>query len=250
VSFNADYALMIWEAAGLSEILQQKKIRRVVVPEGDEGSNIPTGWDDVLRLYLSGKAFFYDHDLYILPERRFIFNSFRYECPGAEPLRIFVGYRGHPHPYPLVLTPSVLRDAEQKGHDRYVQCKEIDAGNLLREAYWRHDSRALQDLEACGILQHHNTIGDADILDLSYEPDVAKLFALSELTSSGYEAKSWRDEEDYSCVYKIVVRVLGGTDQPIELSHHGSLTVLPFNLCPSRWLRKSLSETEVSVSMA
>lgn len=234
-AYDDEYSMLIWAAPGVPEMFRERKLGRVILPEGEQGLPVPRDWDDVLALYISGQAFAYDGDFYLLPRTKFLYNSFDYERSGQEPLSIFVGYRGHAHSYPLILTPSVLRDAgnDMSSYMKY-KSKEGYAGNLLREAYWNHGHRVLQDLQACGILQHHKTIGNTDILDLSYEPDIAKAFALSDHTEREYVPKAWRDEEDYSYVYKFIVRVVGGTPKPIELPppYKGSLPLLPFNICP------------------
>jgi hypothetical protein len=232
---SGSYTVMLWASPRLPEIFHAKKLRRVILPEGAERLSVLNDWSDAVRLYISGDGFFFEEDFYLLPKKLFKFNIFNYKRPGKEPLQVFVGYRGHSHSYSQVLTPSALRDTTGDYLPKYLEYKAREgyAGNLLREAYWRYGHRILQDLQAYGILQHHKAIGDTDILDLSYEPDVAKLFALSDLTPAGnYVAKSWTDVEDYSCIYKVVVRVIGGTSEPIDLPPYSPLNILPFNICP------------------
>jgi FRG domain len=193
----------IWAAPGVIEMFQEQKKTVVISPEGEKPTT-PRNWNDVLRLYINGKAFVHERNIYLLPDREFALNSFNYERPNGEPLTVFVGYRGHAHPYPLVITPSLLHGPAGADRSRYLHYKvrEGYATNLLREAYWRHKRKVLQDLEACGILQHHKTIGPTDLLDLSYDLDVAKAFALSDYIRGKYTEKKWLGPEDYSCVYK------------------------------------------------
>ena len=49
----------------------------------------------------------------------------------------------------------------------------------MREAYFKKFQRPLQTPEAASVLQHYKIFGDTDILDLSWDPDVAYEYSRS-----------------------------------------------------------------------
>jgi hypothetical protein len=119
--------------------------------------------------------------------------------------------------------------------DQYLEYKRMEgyACDLLREAYYRTRGDFLQHLQTQGILQHHKTIGDTDVLDLSWASEMAKVFALFELHGETFSPKDWTEDDDYSCIYQIVVRVLGAGREPLpELLQGRSITLLPYNVYP------------------
>jgi hypothetical protein len=219
----------IWCAPGAEIFFAEGKVRRFVFPVSGEREVIPKGFEQTLLLVLNGSAFVFDGDVFILPHGRFGSGVIRYERPNADPVTVFVGYRGHAYTYPTILSPSILR-AETAGANtsRYLRYKEIEgyAGDLLRQGYFRYREDALQDLQVRGILQHHKVIGATDILDLTYDVERARAYALNSGDSSG-------NCDDYAFIYQIVIRVLGGTRKPLPCTFRGRpVKLLPWNICP------------------
>jgi hypothetical protein len=224
-----------WAGPGMLEMFSRRRVGYVRVPDGEDVIT-PNDWTDLWRAYASGQGFPYEGDFYMLPHKKYEQNTFTYNLPGRK-FSVFVGYRGHSHPYPNVLTPSVFRGLRPGDTEPYLEYKRREgyATDLLREAYFRLREQPLLDVQAVGILQHHKTIGDTDVLDLTYDVDTAKLFALIDLVDgNNIYPKSWRGEDDYSSVYKIIVRPLGGDDPPLELPppYQGHLQLLPYNIVP------------------
>ncbi|WP_433305443.1 hypothetical protein ACQP2F_18085 [Actinoplanes sp. CA-030573] len=226
----------IWAGPGMVDMFRNKKIGLVRAPE-NEDLGAPSDWFELQRLYATGEGFPYEGDFYLLPNRKYRENMFTHHPPGRESFTTFVGYRGHAHPFPTVLTPSALRHIRPGEVEPYLAYKRVEgyATNLLREAYLRLRDQPLLDLQAVGILQHHHTIGATDVLDLTYDIEVAKLFALVDFEplSDDGQIKEFRGEDDYSSVFQIVVRSLG-RDQPMDLPppYQGRLQLLPYNVFP------------------
>jgi hypothetical protein len=175
-----DESFMAWCALGAESILAGKTLpNRVIVPfEGTVELSIERVW----ALIASGRAFPFLNDLYLLPESNFAANSFQYELSHHEPLAVFIGYRGHSARYDEIITPGVLRRHRDPSRESFTNYKrrECVAANIVKEIFWERQRIALADIQARGILQHHGVIGATDILDLSYEINVAKWFALNQ----------------------------------------------------------------------
>jgi hypothetical protein len=225
-----------WAGPGMLEMFRNRKVGYVRVPEGEDVVP-PNDWADLWRIYTSGEGFPYEGDFYMLPRTEYEQNTMTHHPPGKKPFSIFVGYRGQSHPYPNVLTPSAVRGLPPGDPTSYLRAYmtcEGYATDLLREAYFRLREQPLQDLQAIGILQHHKII-NTSVLDLSYDLEVAKLFALVNLgEGNNVQVKSWRHEHDYSSVFKVIVRLLDRDGEPLELPapYRGQLQLLPFNICP------------------
>jgi hypothetical protein len=100
------------------------------------------------------------------------------------------------------------------------------ATDLLREAYFRSFERTLTDLQARGILQHHKTLGNTDILDLTYDPQQARRFALDEANK-----REPFTSGDYSSIYQVVVRLLNHPDEPLPVKFRGrTVYPAPYNI--------------------
>ena len=181
--------IMIWCALGAEDILAGQKLPgRVVSPVGVKIDLRQAAWESapylqvILELISSGKGFVFCGDLFLLPTERYAMNSFSYDLT-PEPLDVFIGYRGHMKRYAEILTPSVyrMRNSPSPGTFAKYKRRATYAGNVVRQTFWEQQAVALDNLRACGLLQHHGTVGPTDILDLSYDLDVAKWFALNRL---------------------------------------------------------------------
>jgi hypothetical protein len=109
------------------------------------------------------------------------------------------------------------------------------AGDLLREGYYRQRGEALLDLQVRGILQHHKTIGPTDVLDLTYDTELAKRYAmLHEQSQAPWPRKPEPFAPgDYSSIHQVIVRLLGHSDGPLPVLFRGQeLRLAPFNVCP------------------
>jgi hypothetical protein len=145
-------------------------------------------------------------------------NSFKYEVAGMEPLRVFVGHRGRTHRYPEVITPGLHRarnDASDEKNNSWVMKSRI-AKNVLKQRFLEHENKPLTDMEALGVLQHHYIIGSTDLLDLTFDINVAKWFSLNVFADGKYQKKKFLEttdihaaKRDASCVYSIAVRSIG-----------------------------------------
>ena len=168
------------------------------------------------------------------PESVFQRNSFTYERTPWGRLTVFVGFRGHVHPYSTVLTPSRLRTHPPLKEYLAYKVMEGYAGDLLREGYYRHRGKELLDLQVRGILQHHKTIGSTDVLDLTYDTELARRYALHKQTGHPWPRKSEPFKPgDYSSIHQVVVRLLGHSDEPLPILFHGEqIRFAPFNICP------------------
>ena len=89
-------------------------------------------------------------------------------------------------------------------------------GNILKQRFLEKHNKLLTETEAVGIMQHHYLIGPTDLLDLTFDVNIAKWFALNERTVKGdYRAKRFvaRSEEEAlreaSRILVVVVRPIG-----------------------------------------
>jgi hypothetical protein len=187
---------------------------------------------EAFELALEGSAFAFDRRFFQLPERRYLLqqrymNSIAYWCEGKEPLGVFAGFRGQARFYPEVVTPGLHRshlNPNPEDHKQYLR-RSILATNVLKQRFWERESKCLTDLEARGVLQHHSgrkrlgqILGPTDILDLTFDVNVAKWFALNVASPDGsYQKKTFTNEpkqawKESSFVYMILVRPIGEFD--------------------------------------
>ena len=176
---------------------------------------------DALNLVLRGEAFPFCGRFFVLPQpTEFLMNSFEYHVADMETLGIFIGYRGHSERFPEVLTPSLYRAHKQpsKKKQREWMRRSRIASNVLKQRFFEHENKPLTELEALGILQHHCVIGPTDLVDLSFDLNVAKWFSLNQFINGGYQKKLFRESTDSrtaaaeaSCVYTVAVRPIGAT---------------------------------------
>jgi hypothetical protein len=105
----------------------------------------------------------------------------------------------------------------------------------------------MTDIQARGILQHHKIEidrelnGNTDILDLSYDINIAKWFALNSWNRKigKFEKKKFKETEfekayeETSLVYQVVTRVIGGMDKILPIQFNGiDIQLVPWNLSP------------------
>lgn len=233
--------IAIWCALGAEHILAGHKLPvKVVSPVG---GRIDLSHQIILGLISSGTAFAFCGDLFLLPKERPAMNCFVYEL-NPEPLDVFIGYRGHTRRYDEILSPGVYRRHNAPSPDAFARYKRraIYAGNVVKQTFWEEQAVALDDVRACGILQHHETVGPTDILDLSYDLNVAKWFSLNrwDQATRRYVPKVFRrhandddmlDEASY--IYTVIVRALGATKGPLPEKIRGlDVGLLPWNLNP------------------
>jgi hypothetical protein len=174
---------------------------------------------DALGLVLRGQAFPFAGRFFALPPpEQFIINSFQYHITDMEPLAVFVGFRGHSERWPEVLTPGLYRAHKRPSKEKHLDWMKRSriSSNVLKQRFLEHDNKPLTDLEALGILQHHHVIGPTDMVDLTFDVNVAKWFSLNQFVGGAYQRKVFRETVDdrkaareASCVYAISVRPIG-----------------------------------------
>ena len=148
-----------------------------------DGPEIDNVKDKVLDDVFCGRAFSFCGHIFLLPDwEDFIMNSFTYNLQRdvLKDIDVFVGYRGSAARYAHLLTPGVFRKHDASGKaecDRWLRRSTI-AGNILKQRFFEHENKPLTEIEAIGILQHHYIIGATDLLDLSFDVNIAKWFAL------------------------------------------------------------------------
>lgn len=180
-----------------------------------------TGGSEALRAVLRGDAFPFASRFFALPTVDFIMNSFVYHPKDMEDLSVFIGYRGHSRQYEEVVSPGIYRKhnaPSRQSHEVWVVKSRI-ACNVLKQRFLEEQNKPLTDIEARGILQHHYIIGPTDMLDLSYDLNVAKWFALNTFADGRYSKKHFRETRDIQraaleavFIYKFVVRSIGGVE--------------------------------------
>jgi FRG domain len=188
-------------------------------PSNHRLANIRVDGGDALRLVLRGEAFPFCSRFFALPQPdEFIMNSFEYHVPEMDTLGVFIGYRGHSQRFPEVLTPGLFRAHQEPSKQKHVEwlSRSRVASNVLKQRFLEHENKPLTDLEARGILQHHYVIGPTDMVDLSFDLNVAKWFSLNRFANGGYQQKVFREKtdarkaaEEASCVYGVAVRAIG-----------------------------------------
>ncbi|MGH2359428.1 MAG: FRG domain-containing protein [bacterium] len=190
-------------------------------------------------LLAAGEVFSFCDSLFVIPEESFVMNSYRCHVAGREPLGVFLGFRGHARQYPEVITPSIYRahnkpDDESAG--RYRRRVRV-AANVVKQGVFEQENVVLTNVQARGVLQHYGIIGSTDVLDLSYDVNVAKWFALNvwDRAAGCYRQKSFDEHQDadkahdeVSLVYTVVVRQIATQVDPsnvAELEKFGRLTL-------------------------
>ena len=90
------------------------------------------------------------------------------------------------------------------------------ACNILKQRFFENVNKPLTNIEAKGILQHHYILGPTDIVDFSYNINVAKWFALNKWTGQKYVQKVFHKNTDRkrglieaSRVYEVAIRLVG-----------------------------------------
>jgi hypothetical protein len=221
-------------------------VRRVViVPEtlsAERKSYVEERLDEPLELLHSGEAFAFHGMLFILPEiPPFVMNSFVFHPQGYEPLNVFVGYRGHTRPYSEVITPGVYRahnHPNDESQARYHNKARI-ARNVVKQLAFERENVCLSEVQAMGVLQHYGLIGPTDILDLSYDLNVAKWFSLNSWDQTrtcwlpkkfAHHTDEGEAHDESSVVYTVIARLLS-TPLPagslLELANRSGVTLLP-----------------------
>jgi hypothetical protein len=221
-----DWALTAWCAAGGEWIfkgLPFDKRRVIHIPPSlstERRNGILAKLDDPLQLIAAGEAFAFCDALFVIPEESFIMNSYRCHVPEREKLDIFIGFRGHPRQYPEIISPGVYRthNAPNEESSRRYRRKVRVASNVVKQAVFERHKLVLTNVQARGVLQHYRIIGATDVLDLTYDVNIAKWFALNDWDKAKKvnRAKSFPDRRDpeeafdeYSLVYTVVVRSIG-----------------------------------------
>ena len=246
---NADWSMTAWCAVGGEWIFGPSTVgKRPIVHissrcDAQRRANIVKRLHDPLQLIATGDAFAFCEGLFVIPDDSFVMNSYRCHVPGKEPLNIFLGFRGHPRQYEEVITPSVFRAHNQpndKSMHRYRRRARV-ASNLVKQAVFERHNMVLTNVQARGVLQHYGIIGATDVLDLTYDVNVAKWFALNvwDRESGCYRPKSFVEHHDpdkafdeHSLIYTVVVRTIGThveNDLAAQLANFGKLTFAAWN---------------------
>lgn len=240
---NDDWSLTAWCALGGEWIFDAPipgKKHTIHVSSGcnlDRRANIAQRSRDPLQLIAAGEAFAFCDDLFIIPDESFVMNSYRHDFPDRDPLSLFLGFRGHPCQYPEIITPGVFRAHNKPNEDREQRYrrKVCIASNLVKQAIFERENKALTNVQARGVLQHYGIIGATDVLDLTYDVNVAKWFALNvwDQATGSYRQKRFVEDDldkaydEHSLVYTVVVRAIGMDVAPEfaeELANYGRLT--------------------------
>ena len=221
--------------------------RRIPVHPGSSTLRVES-YDDVLRALVERKAFAFCDQLFLLPddEREFTLNSIRYHVEGKDPLPVFIGYRGQTGRHPETLSPGLYRTRNKPtraANEQWVRKSRI-LGNVLKQRFFEKHNKPLTEIEAVGVMQHHYLIGPTDLVDLTFDVNVAKWFALNEWRKDReYRAKRFvaRSHEEAlreaSRILFVVVRPIGSvplTEDEWRRSHTG--------LSPTIW--EGYAETE------
>jgi FRG domain len=178
-----------------------------------------------LQLIATGDAFSFCDSLFVIPDESFVMNSYQCHVDGREPLDVFLGFRGHAYQYPEVITPGIYREhnkPDEESARRYSRKVRV-AANVVKQAVFEQENIVLTNVQARGVLQHYGIIGPTDVLDLSYDVNVAKWFALNvwEQAAGGYRRKQFLVHDDadkaydeWSIVYTVVARAIATQMDP------------------------------------
>jgi hypothetical protein len=230
IPIDDEWSAQCWCALGgewAFERTSQTTKRVVIVPEefSDERKTyFAERLAQPLALLSSGEAFAFCGMLYIVPEQVFDMNSFVFHPQGRERLPVFVGYRGHCSSYPEVITPGVYRAHSHPTHDAEVYRKKARmARNVVKQFVFECENTYLTEVQAMGVLQHYGIIGPTDMLDLSYDVNIAKWFSLNvwDRSRRHYVPKKFNKQsvqdgaiDECSIVYTMIVRLLVTQLQP------------------------------------
>lgn len=208
-----------WLPLGSEYFFRGESPKSAHIPQHMSSTNFMMNGADALNLVLTGQAFPFADRFFALPTAQgFALNSFKYEIPDMENLGIFIGFRGHTKRYPEVLTPQLYRAHKSPSKDKHAiwMKKSRIASNVLKQRFLEKESKPLTDLEAIGILQHHYVIGATDMLDLSFDVNVAKWFSLNVFADGDCKPKEFHEtldpieaRKEASCVYAVGVRPIG-----------------------------------------
>ena len=211
--------VLYWRALGSDFLFGQSQPGRTPVHVGASTFRVESR-EDVLRALSERRAFAFCNQLFLLPddERDFTMNSFRYHVEGKDPLPVFVGYRGQTGGHPEMLSPGLYRTRNEPtpaANEQWVRKSRI-LGNVLKQRFFEKHNKPLTEIEAVGIMQHHYLIGPTDLVDLTFDVNVAKWFALNEWTNDReYRAKRFvaRTEQEAfreaSRILVVAVRPIG-----------------------------------------
>ena len=219
-----------WSALGSDFLFAESQSRSIPVHtvNRDARAGTTNNGGGLVRAVFQGKAFAFCNQLFLLPEETdFVLNSFRYHIRDMDPLSVFVGYRGQSQAYPEILSPGLFRTgntlASKSSEDWGRQSRIV--GNILKQRFLENENKALTDIEAAGIMQHHYLLGATDLLDLTFDINVAKWFALNEWqTRREYRKKQFvacTSEEEALCgasrIILIAVRSIGSMPIPKDV---------------------------------
>jgi hypothetical protein len=241
---NEHWSLTVWCALGgewvFDSPVPDKKHALHVSPacNANRRAKILQSLNEPFQLIAAGEAFAFCNNLFVIPDESFVMNSYRYHVIDHEPLDLFLGFRGHPYQYPEIITPGVYRAHNHPGEEseqRYKRKVRV-ASNVVKQAVFERENAVLTHVQARGVLQHYGIIGATDVLDLTYDVNVAKWFALNvwDHASGCYRPKRFVEDKDpdkaydeHSLVYTVVVRAIGMQVAPEfaqDLARHGRLT--------------------------
>lgn len=265
VQLRGEWTDLCWCALGGEWVFQPPTSRKHVIVAPSRLSDEARARFEALRsnlpsLVANGEAISFCQMLFLLPDSDFLMNSFKYHPVGYEPLSVFIGFRGHPHPYPEVITPGLFRMVNRPSQERIniYRNKERIACNVARQIVFEEQNVVLTRLHAAGLLQHYDIIGLTDILDLSYDINVAKWFSLNERDSAKarYVPKTFVENNDrnrayneFSVVYKVFARALTtplSPDVVSEIQQFDGTRLKPLNQAdpetsPELTMKESLS---------
>ena len=170
---------------------------------------------ELTNLVTSGQAFPFCGRVFVLPTlEKFTMNTMRYHVGNMDDLTVFVGYRGHSKRYEEIITPGLYRkcnNPSEEDQGKWVNHSRI-ASNILKQRSLEKVDRPLTQLESIGIMQHHQVIERTEMVDFSYDLNVAKWFALNDYDKNNYRQKRFTDQRtgdsNTSCVYTVVARAI------------------------------------------
>lgn len=208
-----------WLALGSEYFFRGEQPTVAYAPSFHHLAGTRGGGLNALRHVLRGEAFAFSGRFFALPEAtQFVMNSFEYHIDDMETLGVFVGFRGHSKRFSEVLTPGLYRAHQNPSKEKHADWMKRSrvASNVLKQRFLEHENKPLTDLEAAGILQHHYIIGPTDVVDLTFDVNVAKWFSLNQFVDGTYRPKVFRETrepkdamKEASCVYTVTVRLIG-----------------------------------------